>query len=330
MRSRLSAIASVAVAICFPLVVTTPYIVRVLILAGIFMVLALSYDMIVGQVGSLSLAHPAFFGVGAYTVGLLVTKTSVGFFAAFLAGAALAGLVAILVGIPSFRLHERSFAIGTLGIALVLQLVANNWMALTNGPLCVAAIPPLAFTLPGGATFTTANLTGAYYSILVLALGTFIICWVVSRSRVGRAFHAIRENELLAEAQGINALFYKMFAFSLGAAIAGVAGGFYAMWARVVCPALMGLPYTITLLIIVFLGGRGSLRGIALAAILFTILPEVLRIGEFARLVIYGVVLLVFVVNVPQGLEGAIAGIGRLTSRHGGHPRQGNGTDASP
>jgi ABC-type branched-subunit amino acid transport system permease subunit len=186
--------------------------------------------------------------------------------------------------------------------------------------MCVYAIPALAFTLPGGVKFTTVSLTDAYYGILVVALGTFVLSFVVSSSRVGRAFHAIKENELLAEAQGVDALFYKMFAFTLGAAIAGVAGGYYATWLRVVCPALMGLPYTITLLIIVFIGGRGSLRGIALAAILCTILPEVLRISDSARLVIYGVLLLVFVLYIPGGLEGAIEGVNRLTTRRGGSP----------
>ena len=130
-----------AAAAAVPWLITSPYLMRVLVLAGLFVVLALSYDLVVGHTGNLSLAHPAFYGIGAYTVAILTTRYDLGFPAAFAAAAAMAVVAAIVIGIPSFRLSGHSFAIGTLGMAWVLQLVANNWIDLTNGPMCVIGVP---------------------------------------------------------------------------------------------------------------------------------------------------------------------------------------------
>ncbi|HET9923072.1 MAG TPA: branched-chain amino acid ABC transporter permease, partial [Methylomirabilota bacterium] len=117
------------------------YVLHVLIFTALYGALALSYDLIVGHVGSLSLAHPAFFGLGAYTAALLATEVGWPFAAALPAGIAMAGLVALAMGVPMFRLTEHSFAMGTLGFALVTQIVATNWVDFTRGPLCVTGIP---------------------------------------------------------------------------------------------------------------------------------------------------------------------------------------------
>ena len=298
------------IACLVPAVTEDQYVLRVLVFAGLFVVMAVTYDLIVGQIGSLSLAHPTFYGIGAYAVAILVTQYQFSFFSAFLVGAAISFVGAILIGIPSFRLSEQTFAIGTLGFSVVLQLTANNWIDLTNGPMCTTGVPPLEMNLLGH-PFSTLSVVDAYYGIVFLAVMISLFVWGVNSSRIGRAFNSIRENANLAASQGVDVMRYKLLAFGIGAALVSIAGGYYAIYSSLVCPTEMAYPYTVALLIIVYLGGVGRLRGVILAAILFTLLPEVLRVTQEARLVIYGLLLLIVSLYLPNGLEGAIQSLER-------------------
>jgi ABC-type branched-subunit amino acid transport system permease subunit len=181
------------------------YVLHVLVFTALFAALALSYDLVVGHVGSLSLAHPAFFGVGAYTAAILATQARWSFLPDVLAAGLAAAVVAALVGVPLFRLTEHAFAVGTLGLALVASIVANNWVQVTRGPLCITGIPkpalgPLAITtLPG------------FYWLAVAALGAVVLLYrELTTFRLGRAFHAVRDNEPLASAAGIDPLKYRV------------------------------------------------------------------------------------------------------------------------
>ena len=274
------------------------YILHVLIFTAIFAALALSYDLVVGHVGSLSLAHPAFFGIGAYTAAILATRAEWPFLAGVLGAVIAAALVAAMVGVPLFRLAEHAFAVGTLGLALVTSVVANNWVEVTRGPLCVTGIPkprlgPLAIT----------TLPGFYWLALAALVAVALFYRGLTTFRLGRAFHAVRDNEPLAGAAGVDPLKYRLLAFTLAAAIAGEIGAVYAHYLSVMCPEEMTVSLTVNLLVIVFLGGVGSLRGVLLGAVLFTALPEVLRLAPTWRLVIYGGLLLLVVIRSPGGLE---------------------------
>jgi branched-chain amino acid transport system permease protein len=282
------------------------YIVHVLIFTMLFAGLALSYDLVVGHVGSLSLAHPAFFGVGAYTAAILSTRAGWPFIADLLAAVVLAGTVAALVGVPLFRLVEHSFAVGTLGFAVVAWIVATNWVEVTRGPLCITGIPKPALLLPGGLVVTIATLPAYYW----LALGGLLVVMLLyiglTTFRLGRAFHAVRDNESLAASAGIDPLKYQMLAFTIAGGLAGGVGALYAHYLSVICPEEMTVALTVNLLVIVFLGGVGSLRGVLVGAALFTALPEILRLAPTWRLVIYGGVLLVIVIRSPGGIEGLL------------------------
>ena len=281
-----------------PQVVHDSFILDVMILAALYVGFALTYDLTVGYVGSLSLAHPAFFGIGAYVTGLLATKAHTPILVNLVAAAALAALLAVAIGIPSFRLSEYSFAVGTLGFATVGQVVAQNWIDVTNGPSCITGIPkPAIFT-------TISSLPGMYYLMTAMAVIVLLFMHRLIGSRIGRSFKAVRENEVMAQAVGINPLRYRMLAFCLGAAGAGAVGTLYAYFIGIVCPTDLALTLTLTLLVIVFIGGSGSLRGVVLGAILVTALPEFLRIGDQLRLVLYGVSLLLIINFLPDGLEG--------------------------
>jgi ABC-type branched-subunit amino acid transport system permease subunit len=293
----------VALAVAAPWVVAVVapgqqrYIVHVLVFTALFAALALSYDLVVGHVGALSLAHPAFFGVGAYTAAILATRAGWPFVGGLVAAVVVAAAVAAVAGVPLFRLTEHAFAVGTLGFALVAWIVATNWVDVTRGPLCITGIPKPVTTLP------------AWYWVALSALGAVLLLYRGMTSfRLGRALHAVRDNEPLAAAAGINPLRYRMLAFTVGGALAGGVGALYAHYLSVFCPEEMTVALTVNLLVIVFLGGVGTLRGVLVGALLFTALPEVLRMAPTWRLVIYGCLLLVIVVRSPGGLEGLLAG----------------------
>jgi len=274
------------------------YVLHVLIFTALFAALALSYDLVVGHVGSLSLAHPAFFGVGAYTAAILATRARWPFLADLLAAVLVAAAVAALVGVPLFRLAEHAFAVGTLGLALVAGIVANNWVEVTRGPLCITGIPKPAL---GALAVTT--LPANYWLALAALVGVVLLYRGLTTFRLGRAFHAVRDNAPLAGAAGIDPLKYRLLAFTIGAALAGGIGALYVHYLSVMCPEEMTVALTVNLLVIVFLGGVGSLRGVLLGAVLFTALPEVLRLAPTWRMVIYGALLLLVVVRSPEGIE---------------------------
>ena len=281
------------------------YVLHILIFTGFFAALALSYDLVVGHVGSLSLAHPAFFGIGGYAAALLATEARWPFVLALLAGVLVTGLAAAAIGVPAFRLAEHSFSIGTLGFAIVTYVVVNNWVDFTRGPLCVTGIPRPAVGLPGGASFAIGPLPRFdwYWVSLATAVATASLYYGLTTFRLGRAFHAVRDNEGLAAAAGIDPLKYRMLAFVIGAAVAGGVGALYGSYLQVLCPGELTIGLTVNLLVIVFLGGVGSLRGVLIGALLFTVLPEVLRMAPTWRMVIYGLLLLVIVIRAPDGLD---------------------------
>src|SRR4030095_233180 len=278
------------------------YVLHVLIFTAIFAALALSYDLVVGHVGSLSLALRLFFGIGAAAAAILATRAGWPFLASVLAAVLAAAMVAALVGVPLFRLAEHAFAVGTLGLALVASVVANNWVEVTRGPLCITGIPKPRL---GALAITT--LPAFYWLALTALVAVALLYRGLTTFRLGRAFHAVRDNEPLAGAAGIDPLKYRLLAFTLAAAIAGGVGALYVHYLSVMCPEEMTVGLTVNLLVIVFLGGVGSLRGVLVGAVLFTALPEGLRLTRPWRLVIYGGLLLLVVTRSPGGLESLLS-----------------------
>lgn len=274
------------------------YVLHVLIFTALFAALALSYDLVVGHVGSLSLGHPAFFGVGAYTAAILATQARWSFLTDVFAAGLAAAVVAALVGVPLFRLAEHAFAVGTLGLALVASVVANNWVQVTRGPLCITGIPK-----PALGPLAVATLPAFYWLALAALIVVVSLYRGLTTFRLGRAFHAVRDNEPLAASAGIDPLKYRLLAFTIAAGLAGAVGALYVHYLSVMCPEEMTVALTVNLLVIVFLGGVGSLRGVLVGAVLFTALPEVLRLAPTWRLVIYGGLLLLVVIRSPGGIE---------------------------
>jgi branched-chain amino acid transport system permease protein len=289
-----------------PYFVTSPYVMHLIILSGIYIILALSYDIVVGYLGMLSLAHPAFYGVGAYTSVLFVMKLNVPFLLAFAVAGPLALIVALIVGYPALRLSYHSFAIVTLAFTLIMRIVWINWEGLTNGPMGIPGVPRPRFVMPFLGTIDIETSTGYYYFILILVILTCLFIYLMINSRVGRALLSIRENEVLAETLGVNAFKYRMIAFGIGAFFAGIAGSFTAHYITFVGPEFTDFYYITMLLIMVILGGSGTIHGVILGAIVFTFVPEYLRISPEFRDVIYGVILLLTIIFMPGGIGGRI------------------------
>ena len=296
-----------------PVFITDSFTIGVLTDSLIYVVLALSYDLSVGQVGSFSLAHPAFFGVGAYASAILVAHTQLPLAVQALCATVCAAALAFLIGIPALRLSHLTFGMATLGFALIAQLVALNAVEVTGGPLCLSGLPPLSVD-----SLTSAGVTIAaqeYYAFLIIAVLVAILIRALVTSRIGRAYIAIREDEPMAMAAGINPTAYRMSAFVIGAGLAGLLGSFYAHYLSIVCPSNLGISYTISLLVIIFLGGVGGFWGIILAAFVFTAIPEELQVDPTIRLIVYGLVLLVGVTLMPHGFEGVFEWLRRRARR---------------
>src|SRR5262249_20696960 len=203
---------------------------------------------------------------GPYGGALLATRGPWPFAADLLAAILVAGLAALLIGGPAFRLAEHSFAIGTLGFAMVTQIVATNWVEFTRGPLCVTGIPRPAIDFGAGLRIQITTVP-AYYWLGLAALGVTVLVYRgLTTFRIGPPFRAVRDDESLASAAGIDPLRYRMLAFVVGAAIAGGIGALYAHYLTVLCPEEMGTGLTVNLLVILFLGGVGTLRGVLIGA----------------------------------------------------------------
>jgi branched-chain amino acid transport system permease protein len=292
-------VAVAAAALALPLLLPGPYHRHVLVLAGLFTLMALGFDLVLGYLGELSLGHAAFFGIGAYTTALLTRHFGVPFPLDLLLAGLFTGIFGLLIGAPSLRLRGPYFAIVTFGFAEILHLVALNWTSLTRGPMGLPDIPH-----PQLGPFRITTELGYYYLVLALIGVAMLATRRLLESTVGHAFLAIRENEELASAAGIPTFRFKLLAFVIGMIFAGAAGSVYARYVHFVDPTALSFYYTVTVVSMVIVGGQGSIAGTTLGALVFTLVPEYLRVAERARLVIFGALLMLAIVFMPDGLRG--------------------------
>ena len=304
-----------------PVWMTNQYYLHVLIGTGIFTVAAMSLNLLLGFTGQLSLGHVAFFGIGGYTSALL----SLGFdlhltdsytfvcpsqpvWLAFLAGIAIAGGFGWFIGKISFKVRGAYFVIVTISFAQVVRLVALNWIDLTEGPMALNNIPPFSLALPGVGEFAFYKKLPNYYLVLAVCLVSYFIIRRLVHSRAGRAFIALRENETLAESVGVNVTRFLVLAAVVSAAMAGAAGCLYTHYIRIIDPDVFLFIYTVTMVIMVVTGGKGTLAGPVVGGIIFGVLPEILRevAGPEVQWIIYGVIMIMILFFLPQGIVPAL------------------------
>ena len=278
------------------------YVIGIAVSACVFTTAAAALNLVYGFAGLLSFAQLGFWGIGGYAAALTVMT----FGGSFWQGLLWAGLIdtaaALAIGYPALRTNRHAFVIVTLAFALLVTLVARDWVGLTRGPLGIPGLPgPTLF----GIEFKT---TPRFYWIAyVYALLALAMLWVLCTSRIGRTLLAIKQNEPLVRAQGISPRPYKLAAFAIGAAITGIGGGIYAFYLKIIDPLFLDFYYMQIFLIIVIIGGAGSFWGVVLAGLVMSTLPEVLRFSEDFRMIIYGAVLLIAMLAMPNGAGGWLA-----------------------
>ena len=280
------------------------YLFYILILVDIYIILAVSLNLLMGFTGLISMAHAGFMAVGAYTTTLLLTRTGMNFLLTIPLGVALAALVSALLALPSLRVKGEHYIIASFGLQIILYNILLNWVSVTNGPFGFSGIPrPKIF----GFTFAT------YRSFLVLATLIMLVCtfliWRITRSRFGLVLKAVREDEVAASSLGKNVNHFKVAAFIAGSSVAAVAGSLYATAISFIDPFCFTVHDSIFILAIVIIGGTGNIFGSALGALLLISLPEFLKFLHVAesiaaplRQMIYGAMLVLFMRFRPQGI----------------------------
>ncbi|MDH4163631.1 MAG: branched-chain amino acid ABC transporter permease [Nitrospirota bacterium] len=272
----------------------------VLTLTGMYVVLALGLNLVVGQAGLLNLGYVAFYAVGAYTYAISSTRFGLPFWPGMAAGAAVAALAALLIGLSTLKLRGDYFAIVTLGLGEITRIVLNNWDSVTGGPNGISRIPR-----PSLAGYVLKTPLDFYYLILLMVVITVFAMRRIIASRIGRAWIAIREDEVAAEAMGINTFKLKLLAFVIASALAGCVGVFFAAKMAFVSPESFTFFESVLILCMVVLGGMGSIPGIILGAVLLVMLPEIFRDFQDYRMIGFGIALVLMMIFRPQGLMGA-------------------------
>ena len=297
----------VAVIVVLPLIFRDAYWRGIITICAINILLAIGLDFIFGFAGQLSLGHSAFAGIGAYTSTVLVTALGANFWVALVCGVVCAGLAGVLLSAFAVRLKGHYLAIASLGFAVITYQILVNWISVTQGPLGIYGIPPPpSISIPGLQTINFSNHQAFFYLVSAFALLTYVLLRNLTRSPIGDALTAVREDEISAASLGIKGTKWKMMAFGIGCAIAGLAGCFYASFIGTLVPDAFFITESFMILAMVVIGGRGNLWGAVLGAVLLTVVPELLRgIGDF-RLVAYGLALTLVALFLPGGLSGVL------------------------
>ena len=279
----------------------TPANMRIAIMIILYAMLGMGLNVLVGYTGLVSLGHAGFYGIGAYTCALLMVKMGWPFWPALLAAGCMSALVGFLLGLPTLRLSGTYLSIVTLGFCEIVQMILKQWEAVTNGNYGIRNIPkPIFF----GMKLDMKN-GGLFYLVLALCVLTGLACLALRSSKTGRAFQAIRDDELAATMMGIRTARYKILSFVISSFITGLGGGVYCVIANsYIEPTSFVFNTSIMILSVVIVGGLGTIRGMVFGSALLWLFPQVFRFLNEWRFVIYGVLLVVMMQFRPQGALG--------------------------
>ncbi|MGM0403005.1 MAG: branched-chain amino acid ABC transporter permease [Thermodesulfobacteriota bacterium] len=293
-----------AAAIATGLLVENAYYLQVMIFIGINTLLALSLNMLMGYAGQISLGHAAFYGIGAYTSAILSTTYNISPWLALPAAVFTAMAIAYVVGRPTLRLTGYYLAMGTLGFGIIVNIIFREWHSVTGGASGFVGIPPLEI---GSFAFDTDR--RYFFLVWGVVLFFFIICRRSIDSRVGRALRAIHDGEHAAAAVGVDTAKMKLKIFVLSAAMASLAGFLYAHQIFFISPGTFSFLASIRIVTMVVIGGMASIWGSLLGASLLTLLPEWLHAFADYEMMVYGLVLMLVMIFLPQGLTRGILDI---------------------
>ncbi len=280
--------------------IVNQYYLHLLIITGFFIIYALSYDLLLGHTGLLSLAPAAFFGAGGYTAALLSTAFDVSFPVSIASSMIVPAIIAAMVGFVTFRTRGHYFVLMTLAFAEAIHQAVIN-LEFTNGPRGISNIPLAQIDLPGYGLLVFSSKIGYYFLTYLFVLGCAFFMFMLQQSRHGRILHSIRDDETLSESLGVNIFRFKMLAFVISAAFAGLAGALYAHYLTVVTPDMFVFATTAIAIVAVAVGGAGTKSGPVLGALLTVLIPEMMRLAQTYRLLLAGAILVVIALFVPEG-----------------------------
>jgi branched-chain amino acid transport system permease protein len=307
---------AVAAALLLPMFVRSDVVLTILVFSWLQGMLAVSFNLIFGFTGQLSMFHAAAFGVAAYATHLGMLHLSLSYWSATVLAALLVALLSVVVGTICFRfrLKEFYFAVVTLAFSEMARLIVLNWNSVTNGSLGINLQEKPILWLPGLGDFKIDG-TVPWYYLSLGALGVaLLVCWRIVHSWMGRCFSAIRLNDELGDTLGINVFRYKLAAFVTGNFIAAVAGSLYAFYLGSIEPGFLSIDQSLGIVDMVLLGGRSSVAAPVAGAILLTALPHVIHFSAEVRSMVYGAILILTILTMPQGIYGAVSGL--LRGRH--------------
>ena len=299
-RKTILAAAGLLVLAVLPLAYQNPYILHLLIMTLLWVLLGQAWNLLGGFTGQISYGHAAFFGVGAYTTGILVKSglSPATAWSGLLLGGLMAALVASAIGWICFRLRGPYFSLSVLALAEVLRLVAVNWKQLTNGAEGILYIP--AFR------------SKAYYYWIILALAAlaFVVIRAVMRSKFGFYFLSIREDQDAAESLGIDTTRYKLYSLLISAFFTGVAGSFYMNYLGFIDPGIVFsiADISIMMILVTMLGGAATLVGPVVGAVIYILVSELFRVWvKSGHLLFFGILIIVIIIFFPSGIVGTIS-----------------------
>jgi len=294
-----SLVALAVFVVIFPFVFSM-YQTNIMTTALIYVVVGLGLNIVVGLAGLLDLGYVAFYLVGAYTYALLNLHFGLGFWTVLPIGALFAGIFGVILGFPVLRLRGDYLAIVTLGFGEIIRLIMENWNAFSFGPSGIANIPRPGFF---GMDFTLhQNIIYIYFLMVAMAIFTIFVVRRLQDSRLGRAWMALREDEVACQAMGIDKWKTKLSAFGLGATWAGMGGVMFAAKTTFISPASFTIWESIIILCVVVLGGMGSILGVICGAMILILLPEYLRAFSEYRMLLFGAILVIMMVFKPEGI----------------------------
>lgn len=282
-----------------PLVISSQYIIHIIITILLYSILSVSLNFVSGIAGQISVGHAAFYGIGAYTTSILMMSFKIPFSISMLCGGFLAGIFGLLLGIPSLRIQGNYLCIITLGFGEIVKLILLNWDKVTNGPMGISGIPSPNFL----SILNDSNLN-FYYLALLLFIICYIFIYKLTYSKYGFLMIAVRDDEIAAKTLGVNVSLIKLFAFIVSSFIAGFVGGFYAAYVSYISPESFMFKESITILAMVIIGGKGNIKGSIIGAVLLVLIPELLREFNNYRMLFYGIALVLMIIFRPDGIYG--------------------------
>ncbi len=282
------------------------YIINLAIFSAIYAILGISLNLVVGYSGLFSITHAAFYGLGAYITGILLTELGMGFFTSMALGMIIVGIISLLIGLILSKFKDDYYALASLGFNVIIFSIFLNWQRLTGGPMGMPNISrPVLFNID-----FSSNLIFLILSIIILVV-IYLLSRFIVNSSFGRVLKALREDETTTQVFGYRTHQYKLFIFIISSVFAAIAGSLFASYITFISPSTFNVNESIFILAIVILGGLASIRGSVLGAIFLILIPEALRfvglpdaIAAEMRQVIYGLILILLMLYRPQGFMG--------------------------